>query len=95
MWKRYQLAQKHRLPAIYGQRTDVAEGGMMSYGPDTVDLYRLAASYVDRILRGATPRELPVQFPTKFELVVNLRGAKAIGLTIPDLFLLRADEVIE
>jgi len=91
----YWLAQKHRLPAIYGQRINVAEGGMMSYGPDTADLYRLAASYVDRILRGAQPGELPVQFPTKFELVVNLKTAKAIGLTIPPSFLLRADEVIE
>jgi putative tryptophan/tyrosine transport system substrate-binding protein len=91
----YLLAQKHRLPAIYGQRTNVVEGGMMSYGPDTADLYRLAASYVDRILRGAKPGELPVQFPTKFELVVNLKVAKAIGLAIAPSFLLRADEVIE
>jgi len=91
----YRLAQKHRLPAIYGQRTNVAEGGMMSYGPDTAEVYRLAASYVDRILRGAKPAELPVQFPTRFELVVNLKIVKAMGLTIPQSFLLLADEVIE
>ena len=91
----YRLAQQHRLPAIYGQRTNVVEGGMMSYGPDTAELYRQAASYADRILRGAKPGDLPVQFPTKFELVVNLRVAKAIGLEIAPSFLLRADEVIE
>jgi putative ABC transport system substrate-binding protein len=91
----YRLALKHRLPAIYGQRASAAEGGLMSYGPNTGDLWRLAASYVDRILRGAKPGELPVQFPTRFELIINLKTAKAIGLMIPESFLLRADEVIE
>jgi putative tryptophan/tyrosine transport system substrate-binding protein len=91
----YRLALKHRLPAIYSTRTDAVEGGLMSYAPDTTVLIRLAGSYVDRILRGAKPGELPVQFPTKYELVINLKTAKAMGLTIPESFLLRADEVIE
>ena len=73
----------------------VREGGLLSYGPDLVDLYRRAASYVDRILRGAKPEDLPVQFPTKFEMVVNLKTAKALGLAVPLSILLRADEVIE
>jgi putative ABC transport system substrate-binding protein len=73
----------------------VAEGVLISYGPDFLDLVRGAASYVDRILRGAKPSELPIQYPSKFELVVNLKTAKAIGVTIPEAFLARADEVIE
>jgi putative ABC transport system substrate-binding protein len=89
------LAAQHRLPSIYSGRFAAAAGGMMAYGTDSVDLYRRAASYVDRILRGAKPGDLPVQYPTKFELVINLKTAKAIGLTIPEAFLLRADEVIE
>jgi putative ABC transport system substrate-binding protein len=75
--------------------TSVAEGILVSYGPDWLDLVRGAASYVDRILRGAKPSELPVQYPSKFKLVVNLKTAKAIGVTIPEAFLSRADEVIE
>lgn len=89
------LAVRHRLPAVYSNRYFVASGGLVSYGVDIVDLYRRAASYVDRILKGAKPSDLPVQAPTKFELVVNLKAAKAIGLTIPESFLLRADEVID
>jgi putative ABC transport system substrate-binding protein len=90
-----QLAERHRLPAIYPQRLNVAAGGLMSYGTDLVDQHRRAATYIDRILRGAKVSELPVQFPAKFELVINLKTAKAIGLTIAEAFLLRADEVIE
>jgi putative ABC transport system substrate-binding protein len=90
-----EVAAQHRLPSIYNSRFEAAAGGMMAYGTDGVDLYRRAASYVDRLLRGAKVSELPVQYPTKFELVVNLKAAKAIGLTIPESFLLRADEVIE
>src|SRR5262249_11086469 len=86
---------QHRLPAIYSSRADVAAGGLLAYAADQLDRYRGAASYVDRILRGAKVSELPVQFPTKFELVVNVKTAKAIGLTIPEAFLLRADELIE
>jgi ABC-type uncharacterized transport system substrate-binding protein len=89
------LAQELRLPMISFDRFYVAAGFLMSYGANAADLYRLAATYVDRILRGGKPSELPVQFPTKFELVVNLKTAKAIGLTIPEAFLLRADVVIE
>jgi putative ABC transport system substrate-binding protein len=89
------LALKYRLPAIGSNKTDAADGVMMSYGGDNVEPSRIAAIYVDRILRGAKIDELPVQFPTKFVLVVNLKTAKAIGLTIPEAFLLRADEVIE
>jgi putative tryptophan/tyrosine transport system substrate-binding protein len=89
------LAVQHQLPTIYFDRDFASEGALMSYGSDIANLYRLGASYVDRILRGAKPGELPVQFPTKFELVVNLKTAKAIGLTIPEAFLLRADELIE
>jgi putative ABC transport system substrate-binding protein len=88
-------AAKHRLAAIYPYPEFVAAGGLMSYGFDRLDSYRKAAEYVDRILRGARPSELPVQAPTKFQLVVNLKTAKAIGLKIPESFLLRADEVIE
>ena len=89
------LAERYRLPAIYAVRKYVTEGGLMSYGPDTADIVRRSASYVDRILKGEKPAELPVQAPTKFQLVVNLKTAKALGLTIPESFLLRADEVIE
>jgi putative tryptophan/tyrosine transport system substrate-binding protein len=89
------LAAQHRLPTIYSLRDIATAGGLMSYGPDAVDRNRRAATYVDRLLRGAKVSELPVQFPTKFELVVNLKTAKSIGLTIPEAFLLRADELIE
>jgi putative ABC transport system substrate-binding protein len=89
------LAVQHRLPAIYYDRSHVVDGGLMSYGPDSADMFRRGASYVDRILRGAKPSELPVQFPARFELVINLKTAKAIGLEIPPLLLARADEVIE
>jgi len=89
------LALQYRLPAIYPAKAYAAEGGLMGYGADTVQLALAAASYVDRILRGAKISELPVQFPTKFELVINLKTAAAIGLTIPDSFLFRADEVIK
>jgi putative tryptophan/tyrosine transport system substrate-binding protein len=89
------LAAQQRLPAISPYRFAAAEGGLMSYGVEQVELFRLAASYVDRILKGATPAELPVQAPTKFELVINLRTAKALGLDVPITLLARADEVIE
>jgi putative ABC transport system substrate-binding protein len=89
------LAVKHRLPSIFPYSYQARAGGLLSYGHDVIHLFRQAASYVDRILRGEKPGDLPVQQPTKFELVVNLRTAKAIGLTIPESFLLRADEVIE
>jgi putative tryptophan/tyrosine transport system substrate-binding protein len=91
----YSLADRYRLPTIYPYRVFAAEGGLMSYGIVAPDLLRGAASYVDRILRGEKPNELAVQQPTKFELVVNLKTAKALGLKIPESFLLRADEVIE
>jgi putative tryptophan/tyrosine transport system substrate-binding protein len=89
------LAARHRLPAIYPFRIFAAEGGLISYGFDPIDSWRGAATYVDRILRGEKPGELPVQAPTKFELVVNLKTARALGLSIPPAFPLRADEVIE
>jgi putative ABC transport system substrate-binding protein len=91
----FSLSTRYRLPSIYPERNYATGGGLMAYGPDRDDLYRRAASYVDRILKGENPGELPVQQPTKFELVVNLKTAKALGLTIPESFLLRADEVIE
>jgi len=91
----FRLALQHRLPAIYGARYSANEGGMIGYGIEYTELYRGAANYVDRILRGEMVSELPVQFPAKFELAVNLKTARAIGLTIPESFLLRADEVIE
>ena len=88
-------AARHRVPAIYALRGQALDGGLVSYGPDTVDLWRRAADYVDRVLRGANPAELPVQQPTKYELLINLKAAKALGLTMPPALLARADEVIE
>jgi hypothetical protein len=89
------LALGARLPTVFGLREYVEAGGLMSYGPNTPDLFRRAADFVDKILRGAKPADLPVEQPTKFELIFNLTTAKALGLTIPESFLLRADEVIE
>jgi putative ABC transport system substrate-binding protein len=89
------LARDRRLPAIYPARTYSVEGGLMSYGPDSADLFRQSAIYVDRILRGTKPGELPVQFPNKFELVINRGTAKSMGLDIPPMLLARADELIE
>jgi putative ABC transport system substrate-binding protein len=89
------LAQQHRLPTIYAFRAYVALGALMSYGPDPYDMFRRSASYVDRILKGEKPGELPVQAPVKFELVLNLKTAKALGLELPPTLLARADEVIE
>ena len=88
-------ATRNKVPAVYAASFFARQGGLLSYGPDPVDTDRLAASYVDRILRGAKPGDLPVQLPTKFELVVNLKTAKALGLTVPQSILLRADEVIQ
>jgi putative ABC transport system substrate-binding protein len=88
-------AARNNVPAVYSQSFLARDGGLLSYGPDLVDTFRRAATYVDRILRGAKPGDLPVQFPTKFEMAVNLKTAKALGITVPQSILLRAYEVIE
>ncbi len=89
------LAARHRLPAIYPFREFVVDGGLMSYAPSLAHMFRRAATYVDKILKGANPAEMPVEQPTKFEFVINLKTAKALGITFPRSILLRADEVIE
>ena len=88
-------AAAHRLPAMYGNREYVDVGGLMSYGPNIVDQWRRAASYVDRILKGARPSELPIEQPTRFDLIINLRTSKALGLTIPPSLLVKADQATE
>src|SRR5262249_49912727 len=89
------LAARHRLPVVYSNRGFVDNGGLISYGAVQIDLYRLSAGYVHRILQGEKPADLPVQQPTKYETVLNMKTAKALGLDVPDIVLLRADEVIE
>ena len=89
------LIARYKLPAIYYQRVSAANGGLISYGPDFADQFRRAAGYVDRILKGEKPGDLPVQAPTKYELIINLKTAKALGLTVPQSLLARADEMIE
>jgi putative tryptophan/tyrosine transport system substrate-binding protein len=91
----FALATRYRLPAIYAYRYFASDGGLVSYGPDDLDMYRRAASYADRILKGEKPGDLPVQGPVKFELVINMKTAKALGLTIPETLLATADEVIQ
>jgi ABC-type uncharacterized transport system substrate-binding protein len=89
------LAARHKLPAVYSARYFAAAGGLISYGPDFVEQYRQAAGYVDRILKGEKPAEMPVQAPTKYEIVINLKTAKSLGLSVPPSLLARADEMIE
>jgi putative ABC transport system substrate-binding protein len=89
------LAARHRLPAVYAARERAVDGGLISYAPDMLDMFRRSGSYVDRILKGAKPADLPIQLPTRFELVINLKTAKALGLTVPLSLITRADEVIE
>jgi len=89
------LAARHKLPAIYYERSFIPDGGLISYGPDFIDQYRRAATYVDRILKGEKPADLPVQAPTKYELIINLKTAKTLGLTVPNTLIGRADEVVE
>jgi putative tryptophan/tyrosine transport system substrate-binding protein len=89
------LALKHRLPTIFGNRVNVVAGGLMSYAPNYIDLHRRAAVYIDKILKGAKPGELPVEQASRFQLVINLKTARALGLTIPPSILGRADEIIE
>src|SRR5262249_4500654 len=90
-----ELAAEYRLPAVYGLLFFPTDGGLVAYGPDSVEPYRRAATYVDRILKGTNPGELPVQAPTKYELIINSKTARALGITVPPSLLAQADEVIE